>query len=130
MKLLSLTDVKSKKKLENDALIESNIRLRSYHSTIVNKLNTIKDNYDSDKIEKLREFETYCNDIAIKREKLLEELANWQKLVADTKEIYYGFIARKDELQEKEYQIEEENKKLNLREIFINDLENKWRNKQ
>lgn len=130
MKLLSKTAARSKKKRENDELIESNIRLRKFHQDITTKLNEIKDNYDGDKIEKLREFEQFCKDIEVKRGKVLEELAGWQKLVEDTKEIYYGFIARKDELQEKEYQIEEEMKKLNLREAFVVDLEEKWRNKQ
>ena len=130
MKLMSTKEAKSTKKRENDALIDSNIRLRAYHKTITDKLNTLKDNYDGDKLEELRKFETFCGDLTIKREKVLKELADWQKLVEDTKEIYYGFIARKDELQEKEYQIEEENKKLNLREIFIKDLEAKWQQKQ
>lgn len=130
MKLLSTKDARSKKKLENDALVDSNIRLRKYHTDITTKLNNVKDSYDGDKLEKLREFEQWSKGLAVKRAKLLEELANWQKLVEDTKEIYYGFIARKDELQEKEYQIEEENKKLSLRETFVLDLEEKWRNKQ
>jgi len=130
MKLLSKTSAKSKAKLENDALIDSSIRLKKYHQDLTTKLNNVKDNYDGDKLEKLREFEQFCKDIEVKRTKVLEELANWQKLVKETKEIYYGFIARADELQEKEYQIEEENKKLNLRETFVLDLEAKWREKQ
>lgn len=130
MRLLSTTAAKSIKKRENDALVDSNIRLRKFHQEITTKLNNVKDNYDGDKLEKLREFEQFCKDLEAKRSKVLEELASWQKLVADTKEIYYGFIARKDELQEKEYQIEEENKKLNLREAFVVDLEAKWRDKQ
>jgi len=130
MKLLSIKDAKSKAKLENDALIDSSIRLKKYHQDLTTKLNNLKDNYDGDKLEKLREFEQFCKDIEVKRTKVLEELANWQKLVAETKEIYYGFISRADELQEKEYQIEEEHKKLNLRETFVLDLEAKWRDKQ
>jgi len=130
MKLLSQTQARSKSKLENDTLIDSSIRLRTYHKAITDKLNNLKDDYSGDKQEKLREFETFCKDLTVKREKILAELANWQKLVTDTKEIYYGFIARKDELQEKEYLINEENKKLNLREAFVVDLEVKWRNKQ
>jgi hypothetical protein len=130
MKLLNQTVAKARAKLENDALIDSNVRLRKYHQEITTKLNNVKDSYEGDKLEKLREFEQFCKDIQIKRTKVLEELANWQKLVADTKEIYYGFILRKDELQEKEYQIDEENKKLNLREAFVMDLEAKWQAKQ
>lgn len=123
---MSQKEAKSRKKLENEALIDSNIRLRTYHQDITKKLNTIKENYEPDKLQKLQEFEEFCKDLQVKREKVLSELASWQKLVEDTKEIYYGFIARKDELQEKEWQIEEENKKLNLREAFVVDLESKW----
>jgi hypothetical protein len=130
MKLLTQKEAKSKKKQENDALVDSNVRLRKYHSEIITKLNNVKDNYDTDKLQKLEEFEKFCKDIEIKRTKLLEELANWQKLVADTKETYYTFISKMDALEEKEYEIQEENNKLNLREAFVLDLEEKWRNKQ
>lgn len=130
MKLLTKTEAKSKAKLENDALIESSIRLRSYHKNITEKLNNIKDDYSGDKLEKLREFEQFCQDINNKKQIVLAELANIQKLVKDEKEIYYGLIVKKDELQEKEYQIAEEHKKLNLREAFVLDLEEKWRLKQ
>lgn len=130
MKLLTKTEVNSRKQLENETLIASNIRLRTYERDITKKLNNIKDTYEPDKLKRLEEFERFCKDIEVKRIKVLKELAQWQKLVDDTKEIYYGFIARKDELQEKEYQIQEENKKLDLRQTFITDLEAKWREKQ
>lgn len=130
MKLLTPSLARSKKKLENEGLVESNIRLRKYHKDITQKLNTIKDDYEPEKLEKLREFETFCRDLDVKRETLLKELAQWQKLLTDTKEIYYGFIAKSDELQEVKYKIDEENKKLDLRQTFVEDLENKWRNKQ
>lgn len=130
MQLLSPKTVHSKKKLENEALIDSNIRLRRYEQGIVKRLNTLRDSYEPDKLQKLEEFERYCKDLQAKKEKVLQELAQWQELVKTTKEIYYGMVARQDELQEIKYQIDEENKKLNLREIFISDLETKWRNKQ
>lgn len=130
MKLLTPSLARSKKKLENEGLVESNIRLRKYHKDITQKLNNIKEDYEPEKLNKLREFETFCRDLDVKRETLLKELAQWQKLLADTKEIYYGYIVKADELAEKEYLIEEENKKLNLREAFISDLEQKWQAKQ
>jgi len=130
MKLLSTTDARNKKKLENDALIDSNIRLREYYQGITQKLNTIKESYEPDKLQKLKEFEQFCKDLEVRREKVLTELAQWQKLVADTKEMYYSLVTKQDHLQEVKYRIEEENKKLNLRESFVLDLEEKWRNKQ
>lgn len=130
MKLLSIKEARSTKKRENDTLVDSNLRLRSYLKTTTDKLNTVKENYDQDKIQKLKEFERFCQELGDKRALLLEELAQWQKLLSDTKEIYYGYISKKDELQEQQYKIEEEHKKLNLRETFISDLEQKWQAKQ
>ena len=130
MKLLSTSEARSAKKRENDTLVDSNVRLRSYLKVVTDKLNTLKDDYEPDKLAKLKEFERFCKDLEGKRSLLLKELADWQKLLADTKEIYYGYVAKKDQLTEREYLINEENKKLNLREAFITDLEAKWKNKQ
>lgn len=130
MKLLSSTTARSKRKQENDALVDSNVRLRKFHRDITEKLNTVKDNYEPEKLQKLREFETFCKDIEVKRHKILTELAGWQKLVEETKELYYSFVVKQDQLQEVKYVIDEENKKLDLREAFVLDLEQKWRNKQ
>ena len=74
MKLLSKTEARSKKKRENDALIESNIRLRKFHKDITTKLNNVKDSYDPEKLEKLKDFEKFCEDLKTKRTKILEEL--------------------------------------------------------
>ncbi len=130
MKLMSQVEARSRKKRENDALVDSNLRLKGYYNTISKKLSTIKEDYDPDKLQKLAEFERFCKDIELQRTKLLQELAGIQKLVADTKEIYYGLITKQDELFEKQYKIEEENKKLDLREAFVTDLEKKWQAKQ
>lgn len=130
MKLLHKTEARSRAKLENEELIASNIRLRQYWQGITERLNNVKDNYEQDKLEKRAEFERFCQDIEVKRTKLLTELAAIQKLVNDTKEIYYGYIEKKDRLAEMEYRIQEENKKLDLREAFVVDLEEKIRNKQ
>ena len=130
MKLLSQKEAQSYKKRENDALIDSNIRLRKYWQDITHKLSTAKNDYSTDKLEKQAEFERFCKDIQDKREKLLQELASLQKQIEDKREIYYGLIVKQDELQEVKYKIQEEYKKLDLREAFVLDLEEKWRNKQ
>lgn len=130
MKLLSITEARSKKKLENDSLVESNIRLREYWKGITQKLNTVKEDYSQDKLQKLKEFELFCKDLQVKKSKVLEELAGWQKLIEEKKEMYYALVAKHDELDEMQYKIDEGNKKLELREAFVLDLEQKWRNKQ
>lgn len=127
MQLLDSTIAQSKKKLENDALVDSNVRLRKYYSTIVQKLNTVKESYEPDKLQKIKEFENFCKELQGKRETLLKELSQWQTLLAETKETYYGMIAKQDELQEIRYKIDEENKKLDLRQTFVEDLEERFK---
>lgn len=130
MKLLPKAEARSRVKKENDELIESNIRLRKYDAEIRKKLSTIKDDYEPEKLQKLKEYEQFCKDIQARKSALLAELAQWQVLIEDTKDVYYGLIAKQDRLMEREYQIAEENKKLDLRQAFVLDLEEKWRNKQ
>lgn len=130
MKLLSRAEAQATKKQENEALIASNIRLREYWKDIMGKLNTLKDDYEPEKVAELRKFEIFVQEIQGKKSKLLEKLAMIQREIEKSKEIYYGYIAKKDELAEMEYRIREENKKLDLREIFITDLEKKWQSKQ
>lgn len=130
MKLLNRTEAQMTKKKENDNLILSNIRLREYGKVITERLRTIKDSYEPEKVQRLQDFEDFCKDLMEKKAKILAELAGLQKLVTETKELYYGYVQRSDELLEKKYQIDEDNKKLDLRQIFISDLENKWREKQ
>lgn len=130
MKLLSKTLARSAVKKENDELIETNIRLRQYWQEITNKLNTIKETYEPDKLRLLKDFEQFVKDITLKKEKLLAELHDIEKLIADRKEIYYGLIAKQDTLEEKIYQANEQEKKLAMRQAFVEDLEEKWRAKQ
>lgn len=130
MRLLTRTEAQSKKKLENEALIESNIRLRGYWQAITLKLNDVKESYEPEKLLKLTEFEHFVKDLQAKKSKLLEELAGLQKLVSETKEMYYALVTKQDALNELKYNLSEENKKLDLREAFVLDLESKWRNKQ
>ena len=129
MKLLPKTEARSRAKLENEELIASNIRLRQYLQGITQKLNNVKDSYDPEKVQKLQEFERFCKELEVQRTKLLTELAGIQKLVNDTKDIYYGYIQKKDQLAETEYKIQEENKKLDLREAYVVDLEARFREK-
>lgn len=128
-KLLDKKSAISQAKKDNDELIESNIRLRKYYADIVQKLNVLKDNYEPDKIQKLKEFEQFSIDLSQKRMKLLEEFAQVSKLVDQKKEQYYAMIEKQDLLEEKIYQVAEAHKKLDLRESFINTLEANWKEK-
>jgi hypothetical protein len=130
MRLMPKTEARSKAKLENEELIASNIRLRQYWQSINTKLNNVRESYEPEKLQKLNEFERFCKDLEAQRTKLLTELTRIQKIVENTKEIYYGYVRKKDELMETEYRINEENKKLDLREAFVVDLETKIRNSQ
>lgn len=130
MKLLAKQEARAGIQKENEALLESNIRLREYWQGITHKLNTIKDDYTPERLKILKDFETFCKDIQTKKSEALKELAGIQKLIEDKKEQYYAMVARQDELMEMEHRIKEENEKLRLRETFVTDLEAKWRAKQ
>jgi hypothetical protein len=130
MRLLSKTGVDNKIRVENDELVDRNIRLRQFERTITERLNTIKESYEPDKLAKLTEFETFCKDIEAKKQKLLRELDGIGKLIESKKEIYYGLITKQDQLEERIYQATEQEAKLKLREAFVVDLEQKWRAKQ
>lgn len=130
MKLLSQKESGSKIKKENDELIETNIRLRKYYAEILHKLNSLKDNYDPEKMAKLKEFEAFCKDLNEKKDKLLQEFNALEAEIQKKKDIYYGLITRFDELDERTYQLKEKENKLDLREAFVTDLEVKFKNKQ
>ena len=129
MKLLSKTDAGNSLKKENEQLIESNIRLRKFWNEITQKLNDVRDNYEPEKMAKLKEFEQFCKDLLIKKEKLLQEYSALETEIQKKKDIYYGMIEKQDLLDEKIYQVAEAIKKLELREKFVMDLESKWREK-
>lgn len=127
MKLLDCKEAQSKVKKDNDELILSNIRLRKLLQEITNKLNTIKENYNPAKLKILQEFEIFSKDILEKKSKLLEELQGIENEIVKKKDIYYGLIVKQDLLDEKIYQIREQERKLDLREAFIGELEKKQR---
>lgn len=129
MKLLSKTEADSSLKKENEQLIESNIRLRKFWNDINFKLNNARENYDPQKMAKLKDFEAFCKELMAKKEKLLIEYNTLQKAIEQKKEIYYGLITKQDQLDEKIYQMNEQEQKLKLREAFVVDLEVKWKNK-
>lgn len=129
MRLLSRPIVEQKLRKENDELIDRNLRLRGFERAVTERLNTIKDSYEPEKVAKLQEYELFVQDILAKKGKLLRELMAIEEMIDQKKELYYGIIAKSDELAERKYQIEEETKKLNLREAFVTDLEQKWREK-
>ena len=129
MKLLSKNEAQSSLRKDNDELLETNIRLRHFERTVTQKLNHIKETYEPEKLAKLKEFEQFCKELAVKRSKLLQELAGIEQEIVKKKEIYYGLIAKQDALDEKIFNLHEQESKLKLREAFVVDLEQKWRNK-
>lgn len=130
MKLLPKTEVGNSLKKENEQLIESNIRLRKFWNDITSKLNAIRENYDPEKMAKLKDFEQFCKDLMIKKDKLLQEYNALENEIQKKKDIYYGIIEKQDLLDEKIHQVQEAHNKLDLREKFVIDLETKWREKQ
>lgn len=127
MKLLNKSEAQSDIKKKNDELISTNIRLRKLWQEITNRLNGIKESYEPEKLKKLQEFEMFCTDILQKKAKLLEELVGIENEIVKKKDIYFGMIAKQDLLDEKVYQMKEQEKKLDMREAFVHELEKKQR---
>ena len=125
MKLLSKIEAETSVKRDNDFLIEKNIRLRRYWGEFLKRLNSVKQDYGPEKLKKLEEFEGFCREINAKRSKLLKELSDLEKIISDRKEFIYGLIEKQDTLDEKVQTIKEREKKIELRELFVGELENK-----
>ena len=125
MKLLPKQEAKSRIKKENEELIDTNIRLRKQYKSILKKLDTIKDDYTPERVKILEDFEKFCIDIQQKESKLLQNLEYIKQEIEKKKDIYFGMIERQDQLDERIYQADEKEKKLDLRENFLKELEKK-----
>lgn len=123
MKLLSKNDARSKAKLEQDQVINETSRLREYAKQYRQLINS--GNFEDKKAKEVKDFEQFCKDIQTKKAKLLEELSSIQIEIENKKDVYYGFIAKQDELDERLYNIVERENKLDLREAFVKSLEKK-----
>ena len=130
MKLLSKIEAETSVKRDNDFLIEKNIRLRRYWGEFLKRLNSVKQDYGPEKLKKLEEFEGFCREINAKRSKLLKELSDLEKLIEDKKEIIYGLVERQDLLEEQVHKIKERENKVELRELFVGELEAKIKEKE
>lgn len=125
MKLLQKTDANARIKKDNEELIDTNIRLRKYANIITKRLNSIKETYEPEKVKLLQDFERFARDLVEKKSVLLQELTAIETLIQQKKEIYYGLIEKQDILDERIYVLKEQEKKLNLRQAFVEELENK-----
>ena len=130
MKLLAKKDAQIGIKKSNEELLNTNIRLREIEKNYLKRLNEAKLNYDPEKVKALKDFEQFIGNINEKKSKLLEELNAYEKLIEEKKEVYYGLIEKQDEVEEKMHLLKEANKKLDLREAFVSELEKKIREQQ
>lgn len=125
MKLLSRPQAKKSIEKENQDLIESNIRLRKLEKEALSRINSAKSDYSSDKLKVLRDFEVFTKEINEKKSELLKELTDIQTEIDRKKDIYYGLVIKQDELEEKTYEITERERKVELREKFVKQIEDK-----
>lgn len=130
MKLLTHKEAQIGIKKSNEELLDTNIRLREMEKQVIKRLNEAKLDYEPEKLKALKDFEQFVADLNQKKSKLLEELNAYNKLIEERKDLYYGLVSKQDLLDEKVHQVAEANKKLDLREAFIVDLEKRIRDKQ
>jgi len=123
MKLLSKKEARNRVEKENEELLEKNVRLREFHKKAIRYLNDVKEDYSDDKIKRLRDFEQFCADLQQKKHKLLIELEAVEDLIKEKKDLFYGLIEKQDALEEKIFQLQEKERKLDLRENFVEQVE-------
>lgn len=123
MKLLSKQEVKSSLAKQNEELLETNLRLRKSIKEATSVMRNVKQDYTEDRAKKLQEFDKFCAELNEKKSKLLGEMNTLEKAIADKKDLYYGLVAKQDALEEKMYRAEERSAKLDLREGFVKQLE-------
>lgn len=125
MKLLPPQEAKKDIQKKNDELIAINVRLKEIERNILKRINTLKDNYEPDKIKKFDEFTKYCNELEQKKSVLLKTMTDIEKMIEGKRDILYGLIEKQDILQEKEIEIKERERKLEMRQAFVEELERK-----
>lgn len=125
MKLLSRSEAQSQIKKRNDTLVEESVRLQGIRRKEEIRLSQAKADYSPEKAEALRDFEAFSDGIAEKKSKLLRELKTVDTAVNDKKELYYGLVEQMDVLIEREHAVNEREKKVDLRERFVQELEKK-----
>lgn len=129
MKIFAKQDAHLKIKLDSEQLIEQNIRVRKNYEETVRKINSAKLSYDKDKLKAMEEFDKFVKDITKKKSLLLEELAKIEQQIEQKKELYYSLITKQDLLEEKMYQMQEKERKLDIRESYVGELEKNFNNK-
>lgn len=130
MKLLTRKEAQVGLNKENETLTENNIQLRQLEKQVIDRLNNAKANYDPEKLKALKDFEQFVVEINEKKSKLLQEVSAYEKLIEERKDTYYGLIEKQDALEDKVREVQEANRKLDLRETFVLDLEKRIRDKQ
>lgn len=129
MKLLSPKEAKPILRKQNDELIDTSLRLSKLVREKHAELNTLKGNYDPEKVRAKAEFDAFCKDLNEKKGRLLEELSGIQKEIDTKKDIYFGIVAKQDSVEERIYKADRREESLNLREKLISELEQAWKTK-
>lgn len=127
MKLLKKSEVRTEMSKRNDLLIDESIRLHKGYKSLVSKFNSAKEDYSPEKLKALKEFEAFKADLTQKKSILLQELSSIEKAIEEKKELYYGLVEKQDVLIERIHNANERETKLDLREKFISQIEEKWK---
>jgi len=88
-------------------------------------MNKVKEDYKPERLKALQDFNKFVEEITVRKSKLLEELRGIEALIDQKKELYYGLIEKQDILDEKLHQMREEEKRLDLRVAYVEELERK-----
>lgn len=120
MKLFTKEEINKNRKDQTRDLIKKNERLSKSLRKVLSLQNNIE--FDSDKAKKVKEYQIWCDDIQIKMGKVLETLKVYEDLVENKKEEVYDLVSRKDGLEDKILDLEEELTGLELQLTFKREL--------
>lgn len=122
MKLLDKKEVKNRVQKENESLMEENGKLRILNQRARNLLGL---DFSAEKQKQLKEFQQFTDDIINKKSNLLKELTDINDIISKRRDILYGLIEKQDQLIERENAVKEREAKVELRERFVKEIENK-----
>lgn len=129
MQLLSPKDATPRLRKEIDEQVDTASRLSKIIRAKRIELDSLEANYDPKTLKAKREFEDFCRDLQDRKSKLLQGLTEIEAEIEKKKDIYFGLVAKQDALEEREHAVSERERKCELRENLISELERQWKAK-
>lgn len=120
MKLFSKEEINKGRKDQTRELIKKNERLATSLRKVLSLQKDV--DFDADKAKKVKDYQIWCDDIQKKMSKVLETLKVYETLVDNKKEEIYELVDKKDSLEDKIFDLNEEIESLEFQLKFKREL--------